>query len=158
MFERSSGYVAGFNPVQRYVALLIFLYLTYFVVSTVRSYRRLRHIKGPPLAAWTNLPLWRELTSTTTHLWLSEVSSKYGPIARIGPNTLLCCDDELFRKMNTFRYTGKYTKSTWYKSFKLDAAMDNLLSTIDEEKHEYLRSKVTIGVCRVFECDSRHTF
>jgi hypothetical protein len=68
-----------------------------------------------------------------------------GSIARIGPDTVVTCDEDLFRKMNAYR-GSTYTKGNWYKAFKFDADQENLFSQIDEEKHMNLRNRVTAGV------------
>src|ERR1700744_1720180 len=87
--------------------------VVYTLVSTARSYWRLRHFKGPPLAAFSHLWYIRAALSGRGHLYLSEVCTKYGmsqaslcwnipgliqmegTTARIGPNTLVTCDEDL---------------------------------------------------------------
>lgn len=62
-------------------------------------------------------------------------------------------DEDLVRKMNAYRGSS-YTKGNWYKAFKFDADRENLFSQTDEEKHLYLRNRVTVGVGSVHVASS----
>lgn len=64
-------------------------------------------------------------------------------MCRIGPNMLLCDDEEFLRKMNAVRTT--YTKSGWYAALKLDGHYDNVLSLLDNNEHMALRNKLLNG-------------
>ncbi|KAJ9614034.1 hypothetical protein H2200_002170 [Cladophialophora chaetospira] len=119
------------------------LLILYSIVSTARSYWRLRHFKGPRLAAFSHLWYIRAAVSEKAHLYLSDVCTKYGSIARIGPNTLITSDEDLIRKMCGVRST--YSRADWYRAFKFDADRENLFSEVDEEKHIKMRSRVTAG-------------
>ena len=57
-------------------------WILYYVISTVRSYWRLRHIKGPPLAAISHLWYVRAAVANKAYLRLSEACDKYGKYAR----------------------------------------------------------------------------
>ena len=147
-----------------WLSIICFGLLTYYILTTFQSYWRLRHFPGPKLAALTNWWWIRAAISGKGHLVLSDVCTKYGEarkiypsaytahlttalgsIARIGPDTIVTCDEDLFRKMNAYR-GSTYTKGNWYKAFKFDADQENLFSQLDEEKHMNLRNRVTIGV------------
>lgn len=54
------------------------LLITLFVVTRVRQYARLRHIKGPSIAGFTQAWLIRCVGGGRTHLDLWEVCQKYG--------------------------------------------------------------------------------
>ncbi|RVX68754.1 hypothetical protein B0A52_07640 [Exophiala mesophila] len=118
-------------------------WILYYVISTVRSYWRLRHIKGPPLAAISHLWYVRAAVANKAYLRLSEACDKYGPTTRIGPNTLVTCDEELIRKMCSVR--SSYSRGDWYRAFKFDADRENLFSEPDEEKHIKMRMRVAAG-------------
>ena len=77
--------------------------------------------------------------------YTAQLTTGLGSIARIGPDTIVTCDEDLFRKMNAYR-GSTYTKGNWYKAFKFDADQENLFSQLDEEKHMNLRNRVTVGV------------
>ena len=125
-----------------FLRALLFLIL-YSIYSSIRSYWRLRHFKGPSWAAWSSLWYLRASVSGKAHLYLSQVCSEYGSIARIGPNTLVTCDEDLFRKINTVR--SGYVKSDYYKAFRFDADLENLLSQTDPALNIAMRKKMTAG-------------
>lgn len=58
--------------------VLLGVVVGYWIVSTIVSYRRLSHIKGPPLAAVTQLWYMKSMLSGQSAVDLSEVCDKYG--------------------------------------------------------------------------------
>lgn len=65
----------------------------YFVFSTVVQYWRLRHIPGPPLAAWTNFWLMRQLNGTEKFYDVKKrLHQEYGPVQRYGSNRVMFSD------------------------------------------------------------------
>jgi hypothetical protein len=66
---------AGFK-VWRYLICLSIL--AYFISANVRSYRRLRHIPGPILGAFSSLWWIRAAISGQGHLALADACAKYG--------------------------------------------------------------------------------
>ncbi|KAK3356504.1 cytochrome P450 [Lasiosphaeria hispida] len=74
----------------------------------------LRKFPGPFLAGWTNL--WRLYTAWSgryPHKML-ELHKQYGPVVRIGPNTLVLDYPELIRVI--YGTDGKYPKTEFYRS------------------------------------------
>ena len=126
-----------------WISRAILVLLVYLIYSSIRLYWRLRQFKGPRWAAWSSLWYLHASVSGRAHLELSEVCNRYGPIARIGPNTLVTCDEELFRKINTVR--SGYTKSDYYKAFRFDADRENILSQTDTSLNVAMRKKMTAG-------------
>lgn len=55
----------------------------YSLASTWSSYWRLRHIKGPRLAAFSHVWYIRTALSEKAHLYLSDVCTKYGTLKRM---------------------------------------------------------------------------
>ena len=113
------------------------------MINAVRSYYRLSHIPGPPLAAFSRLWLLSGLFGTRNHLNLHEASQKYGSLTRIGPNHLTTSDPELVRRMSAPR--SPYRRSSWFQAFRFKPGTDNVLSQRHEEKHEQLRRKMAAG-------------
>ncbi|KAL8685063.1 MAG: hypothetical protein Q9218_007996, partial [Villophora microphyllina] len=70
-------------------------------------------------------------------------SHNYGPIVVIGPNTLVTNDVDIIRRILATR--SPYTRAESYKVFKFNATLNNVISTMDEERHTYLRNKMTHG-------------
>jgi len=48
------------------------------IVLTLRTWTRLRHIKGPPLAGFTNLWMVRTIMEGNSHWVLSQAAERYG--------------------------------------------------------------------------------
>ncbi|KAI9817913.1 MAG: hypothetical protein M1832_004533 [Thelocarpon impressellum] len=117
--------------------------LVVFVVQSVRSYLRLRHIQGPLLASWSQAWIVKGTLGGRMHLDLLEASEKYGALARIGPNNILTHDPDIIRRMSAVR--SPYIKSDWWDGMKLDPGQDNILSQQDEAKHSALRMKMAAG-------------
>ncbi|KKY16998.1 putative cytochrome p450 [Phaeomoniella chlamydospora] len=117
--------------------------ITYYSITSVQAYWRLRHFKGPTLAAWSNLWYVRAVVSGKAHLYMADACRRYGPIVRVGPNTLITCDEELFRKINSVR--SGYQKADYYKAFRFDAERENILSETNNDRHLNMRKKVTAG-------------
>lgn len=117
--------------------------LVALAISTIRSYRRLSHIPGPPSAGFSRLWMLRAATSGHPHLCTADVSKKYGPLARIGPNSLITDDPDLIRRMNAPR--SPYRRGDWYNAMRLAPRKDNVLSSRDENVHDELRRKMASG-------------
>ena len=49
-------------------------------IQTFRTWNRLRHIGGPPVAGFTNFWLVRAVMGGNTHWELGEVNEKYGEL------------------------------------------------------------------------------
>ena len=123
--------IAGFS-----LALLM-------MTNAIRSYYRLSHIPGPPLAAFSRLWLLSGLLGTRNHLNIHEANQKYGSLARIGPNHLATSDPELVRRMNAPR--SPYRRGPWYDAFRFKPGSNNVFSERQEENHERLRRKMAAG-------------
>ncbi len=113
------------------------------MANAIRSYYRLSHIPGPPLAAFSRLWLLSGLLGTRNHLNLHEANQKYGSLARIGPNHLTTSDPELVRRMSAPR--SPYRRSPLFEAFRFKPGSDNVLSERQEENHERLRRKMAAG-------------
>lgn len=59
-----------------------------FIHWNVQSYLRLRHVPGPWLAAWTNIPRLLWVASGNAHDIHLALHRKYGDIVRFGPNMI----------------------------------------------------------------------
>jgi hypothetical protein len=74
-------------------AILALLAGVYLIFSSVLQYWRLRHIPGPPLAAWTNLWLMRHMNGTEKFYDVRKrLHQKYGSVQRYGPNRVMFSD------------------------------------------------------------------
>ncbi|KAK6223056.1 cytochrome P450 [Colletotrichum tabaci] len=125
------------------VAVAVLVLIAYGVVSTVRQYLRLRHIRGPPSAGLSKWWLVRAIGGGRAHLDFYEACEKYGPIVRVGPNDLITSDPDLIKHMLNVRST--YKRSNWYDGMRLKPGKDNVLSARDDDLHQKLRSKMAAG-------------
>jgi hypothetical protein len=65
-----------------WIYIILLALLTYYLILTARSYWRLRHFKGPPLAAISHLWYIQAAVRNRTYLSLSEACDKYGSFPR----------------------------------------------------------------------------
>ncbi|KAK1476984.1 hypothetical protein CCUS01_16700 [Colletotrichum cuscutae] len=130
-------------PTWTLLAALFVIFVLFRVYETARQYRRLRHFKGPPLAAVSKSWLLKTVTGPRGHLEFYKVTKKYGSLARIGPNDLLNDDPGLMRRMLGVR--SGYRRSDWYDGMRFNPSRDNVLSCRDEDEHTKLRSKMAAG-------------
>lgn len=143
------------------VAVLIVIALT----LRIRTWLRLRHIPGPPIAGITEFWLLRKTLSGRCHIDLLEACKKYGTergtcvpremqaltanlgsLVRIGPNHLITDDPEVLRRMSAVR--SPYRRSIWYDGLRLEHDYFNVVSERDENRHNDLRAKMAAGVSR----------
>lgn len=66
-----------------------------------------------------------------------------GSVARVGPNDLVTSDPDLIKRMSNVRST--YSRSDWYNSMRFNPAKDNVVSLLDDDKHNQLRGKLAAG-------------
>ncbi|PTB68170.1 cytochrome P450 [Trichoderma citrinoviride] len=114
-----------------------------FLARRIYLWQRLRHIPGPPSAAWT---IWWQLSGAMSgryHERLKEAADTYGPLVRIGPNHLLSVDPDVLRHMSAVR--SGYTKGKFYASGKIVPGVDNVVSLRDPAKHKEMRALMTPG-------------
>jgi hypothetical protein len=98
---------AGFK-VWRYLICLSIL--AYFISANVRSYRRLRHIPGPILGAFSDLWWIRAAISGQGHLALADACTKYGKMKERQ------CSDRYGSANHTLRvYRANRSKHCRYK-------------------------------------------
>lgn len=67
-----------------------------------------------------------------------------GPLVRIGPNQLVSSDPEALRRMTAVR--GHFTKGEFYKAGRIVPGVDNVVSTMNEDKHKALRARMAPAV------------
>ncbi|KAL8346870.1 hypothetical protein RB598_000642 [Gaeumannomyces tritici] len=125
------------------LALLGTALLLVLALWTYSSWSRLRHIPGPPSAGLSKWWMFRSSISGNMHLALKDVVDKYGPLARIGPNTLVTNDPDVLRKLWAVR--SPYKKGPFYQAVRFNPDRDNLISMRDDDEHRVLRSKMAAG-------------
>ena len=126
------------------LALDIFLALfTYYLTSSILSYRRLAHIPGKKLWGWSVLPLFRLHLNGGIYDKFGTLSDQYGPLVRVGPNWLVTSDPDVLRKMCAPR--SPYIRSDWYNAMRMNPGHDNVISVRSEARHNEIRAKMING-------------
>ncbi|KAM0301547.1 hypothetical protein ACHAPM_005777 [Fusarium culmorum] len=115
------------------------------VVSSIATYftSPLRKYPGPDLAAWTNLWRLAVVRKGSYHLKIKELHEKYGPIVRIGPNTLDLDIPDLIKTL--YGTDGKWKKTEFYhnNSAVIDGKITyHLFSTTDQAEHARMKRPI----------------
>lgn len=121
----------------------LLIVLLYLAVTRFRTWRRLSAFPGPLFASISYLPMFRFRRSGRAHLEYFNISKKYGPLVRIGPNDLLASNPDHLRRMSAARST--YERSSWYKATRLDPYHDMMGSVMEKSAHMSIRSKLAAG-------------
>ncbi|KAH6621685.1 cytochrome P450 [Chaetomium sp. MPI-SDFR-AT-0129] len=119
------------------------LAISYLIITRVQGFLRSKHIPGPFWTAWTDLWVIRAQLSGRFCFILQDANKKYGPIARIAPNWVVCGDAAELRRIWGVR--SAFKRPFWYRSFRFDPYKDNAFSTTDDQIHEALRAKLMPG-------------
>ncbi|KAI1318073.1 cytochrome P450 [Xylariaceae sp. FL0255] len=117
--------------------------LAYYLISTVVSWYKLRHIRGPFLASITNLWLSRLVWTGQICDTLGEEQKKYGQVMRVGPNAISVYDPETLIHMHKARST--YPKAPWYDGIRMDWRGHSVLSEPDTILHDKRKAKLAKG-------------
>ncbi|EGY14176.1 pisatin demethylase [Verticillium dahliae VdLs.17] len=122
--------------------LLSGLLIAGFLLLLARAYhgwRRLSHIPGPFLWSLSPFPLLRANLIGQSHQILSDLTTEYGPLVRIGPNVVLTTDYRHCQKMEAHK--SPYRKGPWYGTFRFQKGVDHSFAMLDEARHTALRTK-----------------
>ncbi|KAK1757192.1 cytochrome P450 monooxygenase lolP1 [Echria macrotheca] len=119
------------------------LVVTAFIARWIRSWCRLRHIPGPPIASLSAAWMLQKLCTGDFNEALIQVAETHGPLARIGPNDLLCTDPDTLRRVAGAR--SVYIKGDFYETGRVVPGYNNIVSERDETKHKALRAAMAGG-------------
>ena len=109
----------------------------------VATYTRLSHVPGPFLAAFTNIVRLRWVLTRKAQYIHIDLHRKYGPLVRIGPNTVSVGDPAEIQQI--YGLTGSYVKSDFYPVLQphaQGAAMPGLFNTQDENLHRIMKRPI----------------
>jgi len=104
-----------------------------FLFQTIAAYVRLRHIPGPFLAKFTNIPRFSWVKSNRAHDIHIDLHRKYGRIVRYGPNMVAVSDPAEIGKIYGF---GK--GATWGKVGQNLARMSIFISSFNSTPVRFL--------------------
>ncbi|KAH8896080.1 cytochrome P450 [Thozetella sp. PMI_491] len=123
------------------VSSVIVSLVTWYLVSAVLAWYRLRHIPGPWLASFSYLWIGlNTLRGKNAQAYLSL--EKYGRLVRNGPNYLVTDDPETLRAIAGSR--AKYTRDSWNTAAKF-GKLDSMASLISTKAHDAIKAKVASG-------------
>ncbi|KAK8112432.1 Cytochrome P450 monooxygenase lolP1 [Apiospora sp. TS-2023a] len=122
---------------------LLVLLVVGYTAQALWSWRRLNHVPGPFFNSLSSLPLLRVNLSGHSHSNLSDLTSRYGSLVRIGPNTVITTDFRHAQRMEALK--SPYRKGPWYGTFRFQKGKDHSFCMVDEEKHAALRTKIGPG-------------
>ncbi|KAF5990063.1 cytochrome P450 monooxygenase [Fusarium bulbicola] len=114
---------------------------TWFILSSIVSWYRLRHIPGPFFGKFSYLWLAYITITGAQHNHLVNLNRRYGPIVRVGPNEVLVDDPDLVRKVSSTKNT--YTKGNWYLGAKFNPYHDPMMQITDPVQHDRLKAKLS---------------
>ena len=81
-----------------------------------------------------------------THTFLALTRDRHngiGPLVRIGPDWVVCCDPAEIRRIWSVR--SGYHRSSWYKATRMDPHDENVLTMIDNKAHHHRRAHLLAG-------------
>ncbi|KAL6354051.1 hypothetical protein LRP88_12603 [Fusarium phalaenopsidis] len=101
----------------------------------------LRKYPGPTLAGWTNLWRLSVVRKGSYHIKIKELHNKYGPVVRIGPNTLDFDFPELIKTL--YGTDGKWKKFYHNNSAVINGKITyHLFSTTDQAEHARMKRPI----------------
>lgn len=123
--------------------LAISAFVTWYIITAVAAWHRLRHIPGPILASFSYLWLGSVAQSASLYYVYRDLCKRYGPLVRVGPNELTTDDPEIMRKMPAAR--SQYGRDSWYTGARLNPYHDNIFTTMDRNAHSEKKTKIVGG-------------
>lgn len=122
------------------VCALFALLPVYFAASTLYAWSRLRHVPGPWAAGFSYLWVLRATASGQLAREYDDLVHKYGHLVRAGPELVVTDDPEVIRRMSAAR--SAYGKDEGYKATIRHPDHDSMLSVVDVQKHDQIKSKL----------------
>ncbi|KAK3400823.1 cytochrome P450 [Sordaria brevicollis] len=132
-------------PISQIIAIyLAFGFVSWYFITSLTAWYRLKDFPGPPTTGFSNIWSAKAVWTGQTHKIFPQAQEKYGPLTRIGPNSLLVADAAAAANMNTVR--GSYTRSAdWYLAARLDPWDTTIVSETDSAVHSERKTKLYGG-------------
>ncbi|KAH6651703.1 pisatin demethylase [Truncatella angustata] len=118
--------------------------LSWYLITSIVAWYRLRHIPGPFLASFSYLWLAGVAQSARQYYVHKDLCKKYGPLVRVGPNELTTDDPEVLKRMPAAR--SLYDRDAWYLGARFNAHHDSLFTMRDRAGHTERKAKVVSGL------------
>ncbi|KAM7221203.1 Pisatin demethylase [Rhypophila decipiens] len=111
-----------------------------YLARMLYTYYRLSQFKGPFGVGFSETPHSWQISKPDTHEWYRHVTETYGPIARIGPNTLITSHPDVWMHVSS---KSAYTKTEYYyKAMRLEHRRDNVFTMTNNAEHEKRRRAI----------------
>lgn len=117
--------------------------LTWYLISTATTYRRLAHVPGPLLASLSDLWLVRTSASGRIAGIFEETARRYGPVVRVAPNMVLVSDVDALRRAGAVRGTFERYEP-WYSGLRFTGT-DSTFTLPGREAHDRRKARVAIS-------------
>ncbi|KAM7198972.1 Cytochrome P450 [Rhypophila sp. PSN 637] len=127
-----------------YILIGFLALLSFYMITALASWYRLRHFPGPILATFS----WIWLTfacqsGRSDEIYLAMRRKYKAPLIRIAPDFLFTDNAEVIRHINGAR--SPYVRDDWYRGFTVNPYVPSMLSATDEKTHNFLKSKTNPG-------------
>ncbi|RYC64508.1 hypothetical protein CHU98_g1728 [Xylaria longipes] len=123
-----------------FVGLALSGFLLWYLISSIVTWYRLRHIPGPLLAKFSYLWLAQTARGGRSYYVHRDLCKKYGPLVRVGPNELTTDDPEILRRAGAVR--GSYGKDPWYVGARFNPYHDVMFTTMDVPAHDKIKAQL----------------
>ncbi|KAI1773371.1 cytochrome P450 [Hypoxylon cercidicola] len=118
------------------------LLVTWYIVSAIATWYRLRHIPGPSLASFSYIWLSKSIIFNTLAKDFRNLNN-YGGLARVGPNSIVTNDPDVLRRLASAR--TKYTKDEWYSAIAVSPHQVTMVTLLDNAPHDKTKAKTSSG-------------
>ncbi|KAJ5649898.1 benzoate 4-monooxygenase cytochrome P450 [Penicillium longicatenatum] len=125
------------------LSVLLPLGVVFLAALLLRGYLRLRHIPGPLLSAFTNVPRAYWVWTNKSHEIHSGLHKKYGRLVRFGPNMISVTDPREIQ--NIYNFAGSFGKSDFYRALAFyvkGKPVQTIFATQNENIHRQLRRPI----------------
>ncbi|KAJ4291335.1 hypothetical protein N0V88_006343 [Collariella sp. IMI 366227] len=117
--------------------------VTLYALHSILSYRRLRQFGGPWGVGFSEIPHDIQTYRGNGHDWYRKANDKYGPIARVGPNSLITSSADVWIHVNT--KPGYKRSERYFKAARLEYQRDNVFSQTNTKLHDERRKQLAPG-------------
>lgn len=136
----SSG-IPSFQAVAIYLTIGL---LSWYIISCLTAWYRLKDFPGPLTTGFSNLWAARAIYSGKPDKIFVEAQEKYGPVTRIGPNALMYCDAATYVSTNAVRSSYVRGKE-FYDILRFDPYDHTVISESNSARHHDRRTMLYAG-------------
>lgn len=115
--------------------------VTWYIVSALLTWWRLRYIPGPFLAKFSYLWLGRTTHSGKQYYVHRELPKKYGPLVRIGPKYIITDEPDIIKNISSAR--SAYHRDGWYTTGRFNPYRDNLFTKLEPSVHSKAKLRLS---------------